>query len=241
MITRPDARRSNGVGLSATSGSRTFSAGDIIGLRTMPEVWQLYVRHVWTECKCALLAESRDPPCLKLGTTTVLCVPLRVRKKDLSDVSKHASTGPSNTLGNIYALRSSTCCFYSTEHAAWSAVVSSKIAPSSISSAFDYIVAFLMLVSSHLGIDRLLDSMTSCVLLSPAKVPRQVPFLPDLSRETVLSIRNSLLGDFFIRDSLDAESTTVARESIDRGANNGGRVVDGYLHPVLDGGSYNDP
>lgn len=144
----------------------------------------------------------RDPPCPKLGTTTVLCVSLRVRKKDLSDVSKHASTGPSNTLGNIYALRSSTCCFYSTEHAAWSAVVSSKIAPSGISSTFDYIVAFLMLVSSHLGIDRLLDSMTSCVLLSPAKVPRQVPFLPDLSRETVLSIRNSLLGDFFIRDSL---------------------------------------
>ncbi|KAL6836620.1 hypothetical protein J3E69DRAFT_352778 [Trichoderma sp. SZMC 28015] len=108
-------------------------------------------------------------------------------------------------------------------------------------STFDYIVAFLMLVSSHLGIDRLLDSMTSCVLLSPAKVPRQVPFLPDLSRETVLSIRNSLLGDFFIRDSLDAESTTVARESIDQGANNGGRVVDVYLQPVLDSGSYNDP
>ncbi|QYS93752.1 hypothetical protein H0G86_001121 [Trichoderma simmonsii] len=159
----------------------------------------------------------------------------------LGCVSKHASTGPSNTLGNIYALRSSTCCFYSTEHGAWSAVVSSKIAPSGISLTFDYIVAFLMLVSSHLGIDRLLDSMTSCVLLSPAKVPRQVPFLPDLSRETVLSIRNSLLGDFFIRDSLDAESTTVARESIDQGANNGGRVVYGYLPPALDSGSYNDP
>ncbi|KAF3072590.1 hypothetical protein CFAM422_005335 [Trichoderma lentiforme] len=89
MITRPDARRSNGVGLSATSGSSSFSVGDIIGLRNNARVWQLI----------------RDPPCPKLGTTTVLCVPLRVRKKDLSDVSKHASTGPSNILGYIYALQ----------------------------------------------------------------------------------------------------------------------------------------
>ncbi|KAL7915866.1 hypothetical protein GGI35DRAFT_9595 [Trichoderma velutinum] len=84
------------------------------------------------------------------------------------------------------------------------------------------------------------QAIDSCVLLSPAKVPRQVPFLPDLSRETVLSIWNSLLGDFFHLWYVDAESTTVTRDSISQGANNGGRVVH-YLHLVLDSGTYNNP